>query len=104
LTIHNSIIAGNERSGGGADCTIPVTSLGHNVMSCPLVAPDPTTVNADPLLAPLSDVRVFPTASFRTTMVHRPLAGSPAIDTGDCVEPLDQRDGVRPQGAGCDIG
>jgi CSLREA domain-containing protein len=104
LTVRNSIIAGNERSGGGADCTIPVTSLGHNVMSCPLLAPDPTTVNADPLLAPLSDVRVFPTASFRTTMVHRPLAGSPAIDTGDCVEPLDQRDGIRPQGAGCDIG
>jgi CSLREA domain-containing protein len=104
VSARNTIIAGNAGSAGDPDCRLTVTSLGTNLMSCPLASPDPTTIVGDPLLAPLTEWR-FPYPDFADvhTWVHPLLPGSPAIDAGTCV--LGDQSGVpRPQGAQCDIG
>jgi hypothetical protein len=100
----NTIVAGNVGTGGDPDCRVTVTSVGHNVMPCALTAPDPTTVTGDPRLAPLKEVAVVWPAGGGRTRVHGLLPGSPALDAGTCVWPVDQRGADRPQGFGCDIG
>jgi CSLREA domain-containing protein len=101
----NTIVAGNVSSSGDPDCRIPVTSLGYNLMSCPLTAPDPTTIVGDPRLGPLKPFAVTsPTTGF-TTLAHGLLPGSAAIDAGSCSTPWpDQRGVDRPSGPACDIG
>jgi CSLREA domain-containing protein len=100
----NSIVAGNFGTGGDPDCRVPVTSFGHNLMPCPLDAPDATTFAGDPRVAPLKEVDIVWPANMGRTLVHELLPGSPAIDTGMCTVPPDQRGGDRPLGAQCDIG
>ena len=105
VRVGNSIVGGNLGSGGDPDCRVPVTSFGHNLLSCPLDAPDPTTVTGDPRVAPLKEVDIVWPPNMGRTLVHGLLPGSPAIDTGMCTGvPPDQRGGDRPLGAQCDIG
>jgi CSLREA domain-containing protein len=105
VRVVNTIIGGNASSMSDPDCRATVTSLGHNLMSCTLTAPDPTTLTGDPRVAPLIAVPVIWPSGLGTTFVHPLLPGSPAIDTGGgCVFFPDQRGGDRPQGGGCDIG
>jgi hypothetical protein len=105
IRVLNSIVGGNAGSGGDPDCRVSVTSLGHNLMSCPLEAPDPTTFAADPRLAPLKTLRVLWPSSVYTTLIHPLLPGSPAIDRGSCLTAFaDQRGAYRPEGPRCDIG
>jgi len=77
-----------------------LTSLGHNISSdatggLTAVGDKPST---NPLLGNLAD-------NGGPTLTHRPLAGSPAVDTGVCgTSGVDQRGFPRPLGAACDIG
>jgi hypothetical protein len=104
MTVTNSIIA---NSSGGADCSGPITSLGHNIASdgsCGLTAAGDLPLT-NPLLGPLQD-------NGDPTLTHAPLEGSPAIDSGDdtACPATDQRGVLRPQDgdgdglARCDIG
>ena len=54
-------------------------------------------VGSDPVLGPLAD-------NGGPTFTHALLAGSPAIDAGDTLEPTDQRGEARPFGLADDIG
>jgi hypothetical protein len=105
LTMRNSLLAGNTRSGGtpASDCVVSGTlvSLGSNLVQRPegctgLLASDLTEV--DPLLAALA-------LTGGPTPTHALRPGSPARDAGDggCA-PFDQRGVARPQGGRCDIG
>ena len=93
--LSNTIIAGN----GDNDCEgwISYGDLGYNLIgdgSCGF------PVGGDPLLGPLQD-------NGGLTWTHALLAGSPAVDAGDCYGGtllVDQRGVPRPQGAACDIG
>lgn len=117
-TLRNSIIAGNsDTSNRGDDCVMTQTSQGYNLIGdtsgCTIIGTtDGNQLNVDPLLGPLKDLG-------RGTKAHRPLAGSPAIDSGNpqspgsnlrTCKPLDQRGVARPRdgdGDGssrCDIG
>jgi predicted outer membrane repeat protein len=76
-----------------------LTSLGHNISSdstgnLTAMGDKPST---NPLLGNLAD-------NGGPTLTYRPLAGSPAIDTGVCTSAIDQRGFPRPFGAACDIG
>lgn len=105
VRLRNTIVGANRGNGGDPDCRLTVTSLGHNLASCALAAPDPTTTSGDPRLAPLKAWRVVAPPTDALTLAHAPLPGSPAIDAGDCATALpDQRGVDRPQGGQCDIG
>jgi hypothetical protein len=104
FTVRSSIVAGNTPDDCGAE---PVTSAGFNLQSgasCAFVQATDRS-SPDPGLAPLGD-------HGGPTLVHLPLAGSPALDAGGEVgcPPLDPRDVSRPQPSGpgglarCDIG
>lgn len=99
----NTLLAGN----GPANCQGALTSGGYNLDSgdtCGLTATGDLT-NTNPLLGPVGD-------NGGGTLTHALLAGSPAIDAGDCISgvSLDQRGVVRPadgDGDGtpaCDMG
>ena len=103
VDLANTIVA---NSPGGADCVGIVTSQGYNLDSdntCSLTATgDITSIN--PLLGPLQD-------NGGATLTHALLIGSPALDhipsgANGCGTTItsDQRNVVRPQGLGCDIG
>ena len=104
VTVRNSILAGNASDAGDPDCRLTVTSLGTNLTSCPLSAPDPTTLVGDPRLAPVKEWRLLIPDSDERTLAQALLPGSPAIDAGSCDPMVDQRGTDRPAGAQCDIG
>ncbi|VAW45968.1 hypothetical protein MNBD_GAMMA02-1816 [hydrothermal vent metagenome] len=107
VNISNSLIAGH--SAGDCDFTqIGINSNNQNNMdsdgSCDVQASNHSTVS-DPMLEPLANFG-------GGTLTHRPLPGSPVIDSGDdslCTE-FDQRGETRPQDGDadgtsiCDIG
>ena len=108
LSLHNSIIS----TPGQPDCLMglsnpSITSLGHNIAddeSCSGLDQPTDSTSTDPLLQPLGNAG-------GNTLTYSPGADSPAVDNGDSVacaaepvEGVDQRGGVRPAGAGCDIG
>ena len=105
--LQNSIVASN----GGSDCQGTMTSKGYNLSSddsCSFNAPGDLN-NTDPNLWPLQD-------NGGPTQTMAPLAGSPAIDTGNpdgCTDghhdllKTDQRGMPRPDtedSGGCDRG
>ena len=108
--IRNSIFANNsaESSSNGHDIYGPVQSADFNLIRTESGA----TVNGvkthnitgqDPALGGLTD-------NGGQTWTHALQAGSPAIDAGSCEDgdghqlDVDQRERIRPQGYGCDIG
>ncbi len=108
----NTLIGGNNDSSGGApDCAGTLTSQGYNLIQSTTgcIISGTATGNktgVSPLLGPLQN-------NGGRTPSHALLAGSPAIDAGNpampgsggnACEARDQRDGVRPYGAACDIG
>lgn len=98
VTMRNTLLAGTGmRCNGGS---LP-TSQGHNLTSdksCSLAGVTDKT-GIDPMLGPLA-------ANGSTTKTHTPLAGSPAINTGDstAVDVKDQRGLPRVQFGTVDIG
>jgi len=95
--VKNTIVAHN----GAANCSLALTSDGHNLEdanTCGLTATTDIT-STNPLLGPLTHEQ--------GTWVHPLLAGSPAINAGDCVPAVttvDQRGVTRPGGGKCDTG
>jgi CSLREA domain-containing protein len=100
--LRNTIMA---NSTGAANCSGPVTSLGHNLDSDGSCVSGPSDLQADPRLGPLTD-------NGSPMLTHALLTGSPAIDRGDTTacSSVDQRGQPRPRdgdGDGvaiCDIG
>ena len=105
VTVRNSILANNVGV-TGPNCYGPVISQGNNLSNtgeCSLNAAG-DLLNTEPNLGALLN-------NGGATQTHAPTSGSPAIDAGDAgacaaapVNGIDQRNVVRPQGAGCDIG
>ena len=84
------------------NCDGVVTSLGHNISddtNCGLFTQPGDQVNVPVTLGPLAN-------NGGPTLTHRPAAGSPTIDTGDCIPNVttDQRGVARPYGSSCDVG
>ena len=105
FSVTGSIVANNDDAGRQApDCGAfnPTPAQGavnliEDLTGCTFYGAS-ATVQADPLLGPLTD-------NGGATLTHLPLAGSPAIDAGGTVcEFLDQRDLPHLVGAACDIG
>jgi hypothetical protein len=102
-SISNSILSSSD---GAENCMRagPLLSLGHNLSSdntCGLSQPTDMNNNASINLGPLQVNSPGTTASYGL------LAGSAAIDAGDCSNGLtgvDERGVPRPQGPACDIG
>jgi hypothetical protein len=107
LTMSNTILhagASGQNCYNPSGSATPITSGGSNISSdasCNSFFNQPGDRNStNPLLGALAN-------NGGTTMTHLPTAGSPAINTGQCltsVTDTDQRGIVRPQGATCDIG
>lgn len=106
--LSNTIVAANNASFEGTDCTGNVTSLGHNLVgSGEHCGMQPTASDlvgtrskpVDPMLGALGN-------NGGPTETHALLLGSPAIDTGGDNPGLstDQRGLTRPQGSASDIG
>ena len=106
--LSNTIVAANNASLEGTDCTGNVTSLGHNLVgSGEHCGMQPTASDlvgtrsnpVDPMLGALGN-------NGGPTETHALLLGSPAIDTGGDNPGLstDQRGLTRPQGSASDIG
>lgn len=96
-TVSNTIIAG---SGAGSDCAGTVASNDYNLAgdgSCTSFAKPNDLTNTDPLLGPLQH-------NGGGTQTHATLPGSPALEAGSCMLPVDQRGVARPVGNVCDIG
>lgn len=100
IRLTNTMVADSP---SGGDCAVEgtATSVTNGLFN---IIEDgtciPSAASPDPLLGPLQD-------NGGTTMTHALLLGSPAIDKNStCMEarPRDQRQIIRPQGAGCDIG
>jgi hypothetical protein len=96
VLVQNSLVVYN----GLMNCSPGVTSNGYNLDSantCGFTVTGDIT-NTNPLLGPLTESN--------GTRVHPLLAGSPAIDKGNCVTGIttDQRGFSRPLNGGCDIG
>ncbi len=102
VSLINTILAYNLAP-SAPDCSIPVTSLGHNLIGdlagC-TIALLATDLIGDPQLADFVDAGT-PGGGY---LPLRPI--SPAIDAGDdaACPATDQRGMVRPQGPTCDIG
>jgi hypothetical protein len=97
ISMKNSILQSSEPA---VDCSVGITSLGHNLLAgqCTLAGPGDQN-GVDPMLGPLAD-------NGGATLTHALLAGSPAINAGDnsgCPA-TDQRGVSRPQQGTCDIG
>jgi hypothetical protein len=117
VNLVNTILAGNFGGGiaGGADCAGTLTSQGFNLIGriddrfCPITGTTTGNRTGDPLLGSLR-------FNGGATLTHHPLAGSPAIDTGNpaggpnSCNTVDQRNFKRPVdgdlngSARCDIG
>lgn len=103
IAMSNTIVSSTT---GSANCLNfgAVLSLGHNLSSddsCGLTDPTDRNNNASINLGPLQ------TNAPGATATHALLAGSSAIDAGDCslqAVSFDQRGASRPQGPACDIG
>jgi hypothetical protein len=96
LNLTNTIVANST----GGDIVGTYTDEGHNIVQNGSGITHPTSFAADPLLGPLAN-------NGGPTLTRALLAGSPAIDTGDCAGGAvthDQRGVPRPQGKACDIG
>jgi hypothetical protein len=96
LVFQNTIVA-NSPSGG--NCSGVVTSQNFNLSddgTCNFNQPD-DLINTPAKLTPLGNFG-------GSTQTHHPLSGSAAIDSADCVIPVDQRGAARPQGPDCDRG
>jgi predicted outer membrane repeat protein len=98
LFLQNTLLSNNS----GGNCDGVVSSSGHNLSSdnnCGLFVQPGDKINTPALLGPLAD-------NGGQTLTHLPLAGSPAINGGQCVVgvTVDQRGILRPVGAACDIG
>ena len=101
LTLENSIVAGNTRTGSGAAddianlSTATLTRIGANIVQTPItnsgtVTGAGTISNVNPLLAPWANY-----GGLTNTM--RPQGGSPAIDAAvGSTETIDQRGFARP--------
>ena len=100
-TFSNSIIANNVTGDCSYNGALPVISdyTIDSDGSCGLVGVGDISASATitPSLGALAN-------NGGTTFTHALLAGSPAIDTGVCVNATDQRGIIRPQGVACDIG
>ncbi|HEY6940097.1 choice-of-anchor Q domain-containing protein [Dokdonella sp.] len=103
VSLRSSIIANNTIAGVDADLcetdwTAQVVGFGNLVVASNKPLP-PDTLQADPLLAPLS-------GNGGTTPTHALLPGSPAIDAGNNTQYLhyDQRGAPRVVGGTADIG
>ena len=104
VQLRNTILADNTGS-NGPDCvgtgTGSVTSLGHNLVgdttNCPFTPSASDITGQAPLLDALAD-------NGGPTQTRALLAGSPALNAGDCSVSVDQRGVARPQGPTCDIG
>jgi hypothetical protein len=97
ITMKNSIVAGNVPK----NCPTFVTTNGFNIAddsSCPFNGVGDQE-NVDPSLGPLAD-------NGGPTLSYMPQAGSPAIDTAQCLldTTTDQRGAPRPFGDACDVG
>jgi CSLREA domain-containing protein len=105
----NTILAGN--TGITPDCSGSLTSQGYNLIQdttgCVILGD--LTGNLTGVLAGLGPLQ----DNGGTTFTHALLPGSPAMDAGNPATPgsggnaceaTDQRDVIRPQGLGCDIG
>ena len=93
----NTIVSGST----GGDIVGAVNDLGFNLVQDGSGLTEPTSISADPMLAPLDD-------NGGLTPTHRLIFGSPAIHAGNCLGgavTTDQRGVARPQDPfGCDIG
>ncbi|KAB2930331.1 MAG: hypothetical protein F9K25_09365, partial [Candidatus Contendobacter sp.] len=103
VRLQNSLVA-NNAANNGPDISGSVTSAGHNLIESTAgatIGGDVTgnITGSDPVLGPLAD-------NGGPTQTMALLAGSPAIDAGECTGgPLtDQRGFARPQDGDCDIG
>lgn len=95
ISLRNTIVA-NHTAG---NCSAAVTTFGNNLdtgTTCGLNGVGDAS-STDPLLGGLGN-------NGGPTQTMRPGAGSPAIGTGVCVSPTDQRGTSRPQGGACDKG
>ncbi len=108
LLIQDTIIANNiDGTGEAPDCGGALVSNGYNLIKdlsgCAITLLPSDLFGMDPLLGPLAN-------NGGTTLTHALLAGSPAIDAGNCTDPdgnpvpFDQRGMPRPQGVTCDMG
>ena len=98
VRVINSIIA-NSSSGGDCD-GFRITSIGYSLESDNTCSFNATgDIRANPLLGSLQD-------NGGSTLTHALLAGSPAIDAGNCTSgpATDQRGAARPQDDTCDMG
>lgn len=113
LTLRNTIIANSPKGGDCVNNTGTITGQTHNLIedganACGIAdGANNSIISQDPALAPLD----YNNPMAFGTQIHALLATSPAIDQGDaatCAAPpinnLDQNEGMRPQGAACDIG
>ncbi|HUA74237.1 MAG TPA: fibronectin type III domain-containing protein [Solirubrobacteraceae bacterium] len=95
--VEDTIIAANS----GGDCDKALVSNGNNIdgdSTCGFKSPGDKS-GTEAKLGPVGD-------HGGPTLTQMPLAGSPAIDTGDpaTCPATDQRGVGRPQGGGCDVG
>ncbi len=108
LLIQDVILANNiDYSGEAPDCGGALLSNGYNLIKtltgCAVTLLPSDLFGIDPLLGPLAN-------NGGATLTHALLAGSPAIDAGNCTDPdgnpvlFDQRGFPRPQGVTCDMG
>jgi CSLREA domain-containing protein len=103
VTLENTIVSGGAGE-HGANCSGPVSSVGHNIESttpsqCGLSSATGDLVGVNPLL----DVLALNGGATETQALF---PGSPAINAGEAVgcPATDQRGEPRPQGPACDIG
>lgn len=102
----DTILAGNNAPGGGPDCAGQLCAGSHNLLQDPAgctIAPAVANnvIGHSPALLALA------LNAPGTTATHALVAGSRAIDVGNCsggTVAYDQRGLPRPYGAGCDIG
>lgn len=105
MNMTNCILSGSSSENQpGGDCYRlgfdTVIDSGFNIVQDGSCINHPTSMAGDPLLGPLQN-------NGGPTETHALLAGSPAIDRGNCAGgtvTTDQRGNVRPAGHACDIG
>lgn len=97
LSMLNTIVA-NSAAGGDCFSSGVFNDLGHNIVEDGSCISHATSMSGDSGLGLLAD-------NGGGTLTHALLAGSIAIDAGDCgAVTTDQRGIARPQGPACDIG